>query len=152
MGLRAHKSIRLGKNTRLNLSKSGMGFSTGVKGFRVGVGPRGVKTTTSIPGTGISHTTQHSLKPKKRAASAKVPVTARPTDDGKVIVEVYGEKIKEQRADKPLKLTARDRKKGMRIAKKHMKAERRAARRTGCLGGFLAALVLVLLAVTATLL
>ena len=58
MGLRLRKSIKLGKNTRLNISKSGIGMSTGVKGFRVGVGPKGVRTTASIPGTGISYTKQ----------------------------------------------------------------------------------------------
>ena len=41
MGLSFRKSINLGGGFRLNLSKSGVGFSTGVKGFRYSVGPRG---------------------------------------------------------------------------------------------------------------
>lgn len=53
MGWSFRKSIRVGKHFRINLSKSGVGFSTGVKGFRVGVGPKGVTRTVSIPGTGI---------------------------------------------------------------------------------------------------
>lgn len=66
MGVRFRKSIKLGKNTRLNLSKSGVGISTGVKGFRVSAGPKGVRTTASIPGTGISSTKHLSVKKKKQ--------------------------------------------------------------------------------------
>lgn len=35
------KSVRLGSGTRMNLSKSGVGFSVGTRGFRVSTGPRG---------------------------------------------------------------------------------------------------------------
>jgi hypothetical protein len=41
MGLFIRKSIKLGKHTRLNLSKSGIGISTGVKGARVGINSKG---------------------------------------------------------------------------------------------------------------
>ena len=55
MGLRFRKSINIGP-LRINLSKSGVGFSVGVKGFRVGRSAKGKKTATvSIPGTGISY-------------------------------------------------------------------------------------------------
>jgi uncharacterized tellurite resistance protein B-like protein len=40
MGFYIRKSVRVGP-LRFNLSKSGIGVSTGVPGFRVGVGPRG---------------------------------------------------------------------------------------------------------------
>jgi tetratricopeptide (TPR) repeat protein len=54
MGIRYRKSIRLGGGARMNLSMSGIGFSTGIPGFRVGVGGSGrVTQTTGIPGTGI---------------------------------------------------------------------------------------------------
>ncbi|SDK07685.1 DUF4236 domain-containing protein [Natronincola ferrireducens] len=77
MGLRFKKSMNLGKGVRLNLSKSGVGLSGGVKGFRVGVGPRGIRTSTSIPGTGISYvkeqrltsSKQHSEKPHVQVVS-----------------------------------------------------------------------------------
>ena len=36
MGFRFHKSFNLGNGFRLNLSKSGVGYSWGVKGFRIG--------------------------------------------------------------------------------------------------------------------
>ena len=56
MGFGFRKSIKLGKGTRLNLSKSGLGISTGAKGFRVSTGPRGSRVTAGIPGTGIYYT------------------------------------------------------------------------------------------------
>ncbi len=55
MGLRYRKSINLGGGFRINLSKSGIGYSWGVKGYRSTKTARGgTRTTASIPGTGIS--------------------------------------------------------------------------------------------------
>lgn len=46
MGLSFRKSIKVGKNTRINLSKTGgIGISTGVKGARISVNKKGVRTT-----------------------------------------------------------------------------------------------------------
>lgn len=59
MGLRYRKSINLGGGFRINLSKSGVGYSWGTKGFRVSKTARGTtRTTYSIPGTGLSYTTE----------------------------------------------------------------------------------------------
>ena len=62
MGLYFRKSINLGGGARLNFSKSGVGISGGVKGFRVSTGPRGTRLTTSIPGTGVYYTKTLSSK------------------------------------------------------------------------------------------
>jgi hypothetical protein len=40
MGLYIRKSLRVGP-IRFNLSKSGIGMSAGIKGLRLGTGPRG---------------------------------------------------------------------------------------------------------------
>ena len=53
MGWSFRKTLNLGGGFRLNLSKRGIGVSGGVKGFRVGLGPRGKRLQISIPGTGI---------------------------------------------------------------------------------------------------
>lgn len=37
----------------MNLSKNGVGFSTGIKGLSVSTGPKGDYVNASIPGTGI---------------------------------------------------------------------------------------------------
>ena len=88
MGFRFRKSVKLGKHTRLNLSKSGVGISTGVKGFRVSAGTKGMRTTASIPGTGISYTQQHSAaKPKHRA---KKMSEGEKDLEGVIGLEVYG--------------------------------------------------------------
>ncbi|MBY6996506.1 DUF4236 domain-containing protein [Clostridium botulinum] len=45
MGLSFRKSIKVGKNTRVNLSKTGgIGLSTGIKGARVSINRKGVRT------------------------------------------------------------------------------------------------------------
>lgn len=62
MGLRFRKSINIGP-LRINLSKSGVGFSVGTKGFRVGRSAKGKTTATvSLPGTGLSY--QQDLSPE----------------------------------------------------------------------------------------
>lgn len=60
MGMKFRKSIKLGGGTKLNLSKSGVGISTGVKGFRVSKNTSGrSRVTASLPGTGLSYTKEY---------------------------------------------------------------------------------------------
>ena len=57
MGFRFRKSINLPFGIRINLSKSGIGFSWGVKGARITRTAKGkTQATFSIPGTGVSYT------------------------------------------------------------------------------------------------
>ena len=64
MGWRFRKSINLGGGFRINLSKSGIGYSWGFKGYRHTYSPNGTERKTySIPGTGISYV--ESTKSKK---------------------------------------------------------------------------------------
>lgn len=54
MATRFRKSKRIGKRGRINFSRSGIGASVGVRGFRISVSPDGkIRRTLSIPGTGI---------------------------------------------------------------------------------------------------
>lgn len=63
MGLRYRKSINLGGGFRVNVSKSGVGYSWGVKGARITKTARGTtRSTLSIPGTGISYVEEISKK------------------------------------------------------------------------------------------
>lgn len=62
MGLRLRKIIPLGKGLRLNLSKRGGSFSIGRKGFTVNIGKDGVRSTTGLPGSGISYSEYASYK------------------------------------------------------------------------------------------
>ena len=56
MGFRYRKSINIGGGFRVNISKTGIGYSWGGKGYRVTKTAKGTtRYTTSIPGTGISY-------------------------------------------------------------------------------------------------
>lgn len=57
VGLTFRKSFSLPGGFRINLSKSGVGASWGVKGLRIGTGPRGSRLNAYIPGTGLGWTT-----------------------------------------------------------------------------------------------
>ena len=68
MGFRIKKSIKAGP-VRVNFSKSGVGYSVGGKGFRVTKKANGgVRTTTSIPGTGISYVSESGSGHRQAAA------------------------------------------------------------------------------------
>ena len=55
MGWSFRKSVGLGP-FRVNVSKSGVGYSLGGRGFRVGTNAKGRQYTTfSLPGTGLSY-------------------------------------------------------------------------------------------------
>lgn len=55
MGFYYRKSVKLGP-FRVNLSKSGVGYSVGGRGFRTGVSGSGRKYTSfSLPGTGVGY-------------------------------------------------------------------------------------------------
>jgi hypothetical protein len=55
MGFYYRQSVNLGP-FRVNIGKSGLGYSVGGRGFRVGKSSRGRKFTSfSIPGTGVGY-------------------------------------------------------------------------------------------------
>ena len=67
MGMRFRKSIGSGP-FRVNLSKSGIGYSIGTKGFRHTKTANGrTRNTYSIPGTGISYVDEKSNKRSKKS-------------------------------------------------------------------------------------
>ncbi|EEG77011.1 DUF4236 domain-containing protein [Dethiobacter alkaliphilus] len=70
MGIRFRRSVRIAKGVRLNVSKSGVGISGGVKGARIGVGPRGAYRSLGIPGTGI-YAFDYIGKKKQKSAGAR---------------------------------------------------------------------------------
>lgn len=63
MGFRFRQSVKVLPGVRVNLSKTGMSLSAGVPGFTKNIALAGartgnVRTTFSLPGTGISHVTE----------------------------------------------------------------------------------------------
>lgn len=67
MGYRFRKSINLGGGFKINLSKSGIGYSWGIPGMRYSKLANGrERHTYSIPGTGISYVEDVSLGKKQQ--------------------------------------------------------------------------------------
>jgi hypothetical protein len=54
MGYRYHKSIKIAKGVRLNISKNGFGLSVGPRGAKVSLNSKGVYANVGIPGSGFS--------------------------------------------------------------------------------------------------
>jgi len=79
MAFRLFRRIKIAPGITLNLSKSGLSASAGVRGARVTLGPRGVRRTVGIPGTGISYSENSAIggssKRTRRTSGT------RPTDD-----------------------------------------------------------------------
>jgi Protein of unknown function (DUF4236) len=77
MAWRFRRGARFGP-FRLNFSKSGVGYSVGARGFRIGKDARGRSyTATSIPGTGI-YNRQYSSASRPTAQGTVSPTTASP--------------------------------------------------------------------------
>lgn len=54
MALRLRRRIKLPGGLSLNVGKTGVGVSGGIRGARIGVNKRGVYNSVGIPGTGVS--------------------------------------------------------------------------------------------------
>ena len=64
--MRFRKSVKLG-GLKLNLSKSGIGISTGIKGVRIGISPtKGLYSSYGIPGTGLYNVKYYEKKTKQK--------------------------------------------------------------------------------------
>lgn len=80
MGFRYRKSINLGGGFRVNISQSGIGYSWGTKGYRITKTASGkTRQTVSVPGTGLSYTTESGGKTKGKNAPMQ-KMTGSPND------------------------------------------------------------------------
>ncbi len=72
MGMRFRKSINLGGGARVNLSKSGIGYSLGTKGARITKkSSGGTRRTLSVPGTGVSYVKESGTGKRSSTSSPK---------------------------------------------------------------------------------
>ncbi|MGM5069007.1 DUF4236 domain-containing protein [Rhodococcus qingshengii] len=79
MGFRFRKSIQIAPGVRVNVSRSGIGYSAGVKGVRITKHANGrVSRTLSVPGTGLSHQTTIGGN-RSRPTSTSAPRRRTPT-------------------------------------------------------------------------
>ncbi len=73
MGLRFQRRIKLLPGVRINLSKSGVGFSIGGRGAHIGIDSRGRRyTSLGLPGTGVSWR-EYQHKPAERRCDLCAP-------------------------------------------------------------------------------
>ncbi len=79
MAFRLFRRIKIAPGITLNLSKSGLSASAGVRGARVTLGPRGVRRTVGIPGTGISYSENSSIGGSSKRT--RRTSNSHPTDD-----------------------------------------------------------------------
>lgn len=87
MGLRFRKSINLGGGARINLSKSGVGFSAGTKGYRYTKTATGRdRTTVSIPGTGISYVEESGKSTPNAAGGSDLGISEVPASPATAVV------------------------------------------------------------------
>lgn len=83
MGFRYRKSVKLG-GLRINFSKSGVGYSYGIKGLRHTKTATGREhITASIPGTGISYVTESGKKTQRKKRTVQ-PVQQQPAKNYKI--------------------------------------------------------------------
>ena len=84
MGMRYRKSLKFGP-LRINLSKSGVGYSVGNKFYRVTKkADGGMRTTATLPGTGISNVKDYSKNQVEEAA--QMPSTGKKKKKAPAIV------------------------------------------------------------------
>lgn len=99
MGFRFRKSVNLG-GVRVNVSKSGIGYSVGAKGVRVTKSAKGeVYGTLSAPGTGISYRTKSikntSLSNKSQTQNSLIEISTLHTQEQQNIIKEINEIILE---------------------------------------------------------
>lgn len=78
MGWRFRRSIKIFPGIRLNLSRSGVSTSVGVRGAHVTIGHGQVRKTVGIPGTGLSYSatqSTHHAHQEARSEGETQPVT-----------------------------------------------------------------------------
>ena len=70
MGFRFRRSIKILPGIRINLSRSGVSASVGVRGANVTIGHGHVRETVGLPGSGLSYTHVDHLGRQQSATAA----------------------------------------------------------------------------------
>jgi len=68
MGLRFYKSWKVAPGLRINLSKSGLSSTVGVRGLNTNLSKRGRRHTFGLPGSGLSYSWQRKWSPSRSHA------------------------------------------------------------------------------------
>ena len=74
MPIRFRKSFKIFPGVKVNMSKGGVSFTVGAKGYHLNFSKRGVRQTVGLPGSGISETSylvKNDPEPKTRKTKRK---------------------------------------------------------------------------------
>ena len=97
MSLRFQRRIKIAPGLSVNLSKSGVGLSAGIKGATISAGQKGLHGNLGLSGTGLSYRTKLNKKDRSKqtspASQLKDFLEAGNTIDVKVLVESSGDVI-----------------------------------------------------------
>jgi len=81
VGFRFQRRFKILPGLAINISKSGVGFSAGGRGFHAGIDSKGRRyTSASLPGTGISWRQYQKAKPHHALSPHVAPGIAPPED------------------------------------------------------------------------
>ncbi len=73
MGFRFRRSVRIVPGLRLNFGKGGLtSLSVGRRGITANIDAKGIKTTFSVPGTGLSYSTKRTGQDTKNGKTPTV--------------------------------------------------------------------------------
>ena len=81
MPIRFRKSFKIFPGVKVNMSKGGVSFTVGTKGYHLNFSKRGVRQTVGLPGSGISETSylvKNDAEPETKKSKSK---TDRPEAD-----------------------------------------------------------------------
>jgi hypothetical protein len=120
-GLRFQKRIRLPGGFRINLSKSGIGFSAGVPGFRMGIDSKNRRySSIGLPGSGVSMRRYLNVKDsrsrltdaKLRRGTLDIPKLQKEADEAQASADSRNEILRDRNqqlanTENPLKPIAR---------------------------------------------
>lgn len=86
MGFRFQRRIKIAPGIRLNVSKSGLGLSAGIRGASISAGSRGLHGHAGIPGTGLAFRSK--LSTKNQLPNQSVQEAKHRTPDSHSIIEI----------------------------------------------------------------
>jgi|SRR6266498_687920 len=101
MPVRFRKSFKIFPGVKVNMSKGGVSFTVGTKGYHLNFSKRGVKQTVGLPGSGISETSYLVKNDPKPDAEKTTEAKKEERDSEKVAAHEEVEKPATRRRGSP---------------------------------------------------
>src|SRR5512138_3130205 len=98
MPVRIRKTFKLFPGVKVNMSKGGVSFTVGTKGYHLNFSKRGVRQTVGLPGSGISET---SYLVKNEPETKKTTTHRKTEHDEETLTEEKDERDRPRRRGSP---------------------------------------------------